>query len=198
MENANVTGLLTRKERAMKQESDLRKQIEQNVSQLQSEKSTLQAEIVKIQSRLSSVEEALGLETSKRERADAEYAALRSQVNQASERNRQDLQALRQGIQALKKGRKEDARTIQLMAAEIDRLKLSYTQDQDNARDIGAELAKVKDKQKDQIERALRIIRKQVEEQLSENQENAQRTGEALAELKAINGKIRAVDPDLR
>ena len=34
----------------------------------------------------------------------------------------QDLQALRQGIQALKKGRKEDARTMQLMAAEIDRL----------------------------------------------------------------------------
>ena len=198
MENANMNGLLTRKERVMKQESDLRKQLEQNFTTLQSEKSTLQSEIHKIQTRLTSVEEALSLEIAKREKADAEYAALRSQVNQASERSRLDLQALRQGIQTLKKGRKEDARMMQLMVTELDRLKVAYTRDQDTARDIAAELDRMKGKQKEQMERALKVIKKQVEEQMSENQENETKTGEVLAELKAINGKIRAVDPDLR
>lgn len=198
MENSNVNGLLSRKERIMKQESELRKTLEQNFNTLQSEKSDLQAEIQKIQNRLSSVEEALAHETSQREKSDVEYAALRSQVNQASERSRMDLQALRAGIQTLKKERKDDARTMQLMAAEIDRLSAAYATERDTAREIAAELAKVKDKQKEQIERALRAIRKQLEEQMSENQENEHRTGEALAELRAINGKIRAVDPDLR
>lgn len=198
MENSNVNGLLSRKERIMKQESELRKTLEQNFNTLQSEKSDLQAEIQKIQNRLSSVEEALAHETSQREKSDVEYAALRSQVNQASERSRMDLQALRAGIQTLKKERKDDARTMQLMAAEIDRLSAAYATERDTAREIAAELAKVKDKQKEQIERALRAIRKQLEQQMSENQENEHRTGEALAELRAINGKIRAVDPDLR
>jgi len=198
MENSNMNGLLSRKERIMKQESELRKTLEQNFNTLQSEKSDLQAEIQKIQNRLSSVEEALAHETAQREKSDVEYAALRSQVNQASERSRMDLQALRAGIQTLKKERKDDARTMQLMAAEIDRLSAAYATERDTAGEIAAELAKVKDKQKEQIERALRAIKKQLEEQMSENQENEHRTGQALAELRAINGKIRAVDPDLR
>ena len=57
---------------------------------------------------------------------------------------------------------------------------------------------RVKVKQKEQFERALRALRKELEEQMVGNQENVNRTGEALAELKALNGKIRAVDPDLR
>ena len=198
MENSNMNGLLSRKERIMKQESELRKTLEQNFNTLQSEKSDLQAEIQKIQNRLSSVEEALAHETAQREKSDVEYAALRSQVNQASERSRMDLQALRAGIQTLKKERKDDARTMQLMAAEIDRLSAAYATERDTAGEIAAELAKVKDKQKEQIERALRAIKKQLEQQMSENQENEHRTGQALAELRAINGKIRAVDPDLR
>jgi len=193
-----MNGLLSRKERIMKQESELRKTLEQNFNTLQSEKSDLQAEIQKIQNRLSSVEEALAHETAQREKSDVEYAALRSQVNQASERSRMDLQALRAGIQTLKKERKDDARTMQLMAAEIDRLSAAYATERDTAGEIAAELAKVKDKQKEQIERALRAIKKQLEQQMSENQENEHRTGQALAELRAINGKIRAVDPDLR
>jgi chromosome segregation ATPase len=198
MENANVTGLLSRKERIMKQESELRKQLEVNFSSLQSEKSTLQDEIAKIKSRLTTVEEALVIETNKREKADVEYAALRSQVNQASERSRLDLQALRQGIQTLKKGRKEDAKTMQNMAAEVDRLKLAYIADQENATDIASQIDRIKEKHKEQIERALKVIRKQVEDQMGENQVHEDQTGQVLAELKAINGKIRAVDPDLR
>ena len=198
MENANVTGMLTRKERIMKQESELRKTLEQNFSTLEKEKSELQTEISNIQKRLTTVEESLSRETLLRQKSDAEYAALRSQVNQASERSRADLAALRTGIQALKKDRKDDARTMQIMAAEIDRLSAGYAKEQENAREITCELMKVKEKQKEQFERAIRALRKQVEDQIIGNQENTNRTGEALAELLALNGKIRAVDPELR
>jgi chromosome segregation ATPase len=198
MENANVNGMLARKERIMKQESESRKVLEQNFSTLEREKSTLQAEIQQIQKRLSSVEESLAIEGALREKSDAEYAALRSQVNQASERSRQDLQALRAGIQALKKGRREDARTMQLMAAEIDRLSSGYAREQETARDVAEGFMKIKEKQREQIDRALRALRKEVEEQMVGNQENVLRTGEALAELRALNGKIRAVDPGQR
>ena len=189
-----MSSLLTRKERIMKEESGLRKTLEQNFANLQKEKSSLQAEVVEIQKRLSMVEESLALETVQRQKSDAEYAALRSQVNQASERSRLDLQALRAGIQTLKRGRKEDARTIQLMAAEIDRLSIGYAKEQESARDIAQELFKAKEKQREQFERALRTLRKGLEEQILGNQENVSRTGEALAELRALNGKIRAVD----
>jgi chromosome segregation ATPase len=195
MENANMNGLLTRKERIMKEDIHLRKTLEQNFAQLEKENSTLQAEIVVIQKRLLSVEDALSLETGQRQKSDAEYAALQSQVNQASERSRIDLQALRNGIQTLKKARKDDARTIQIMAAEIDRLSTGYAQEQETAREIAKELARVKEKEAEQFERALRSLRKGLEEQMLDNQENVSRTGEALAELRALNAKIRAVDP---
>jgi chromosome segregation ATPase len=198
MENSNMTGMLTRKDRVMKQEVELRKGLEQNFSTLEKEKSQLQLEILEIQKRLTTVEESLTHETDLRQKADAEYAALRSQVNLASDRSRQDLQALRAGIQTLKKERKDDARTMQIMAAEIDRLGIEFAKERDNAKEIAEELVRVKEKQREQFERALKAIRKQLEEQMSENQENVHRTGEALAELKALNGRIRAVDPDLR
>jgi chromosome segregation ATPase len=197
MENSNMNGMLTRKERVMKQEAELRLTLQQNFSTLEKEKSALQSEILAIQKRLSTVEESLLHETMLRERSDIEYTALRDQVNQASDRSRQDLQALRAGIQTLKKGRKDDARTMQLMAAEIDRLSLGYAKERDIAREVADEVAKVKEKQKEQIERALRGLRRELEKQLDGNQENLSRTGEALAELRALNGKIRAVDPDL-
>jgi predicted nucleic acid-binding Zn-ribbon protein len=197
MENSNMNGMLTRKERVMKQEAELRLTLQQNFSTLEKEKSALQSEIIAIQKRLSTVEESLVHETMLRERSDIEYTTLRDQVNQASDRSRQDLQALRAGIQTLKKGRKDDARTMQLMAAEIDRLSLGYAKERDIAREVADEVAKVKEKQKEQIERALRGLRKELEKQLEGNQENLSRTGEALAELRALNGKIRAVDPDL-
>jgi len=198
MENSNMTGMLTRKDRVMKQEVELRKGLEQNFSTLEKEKSQLQLEILEIQKRLTTVEESLAHETDLRQKADAEYAALRSQVNLASDRSRQDLQALRAGIQTLKKERKDDARTMQIMAAEIDRLGIEFSKERDTAKEIAEELVRVKEKQREQFERALKTIRKQLEEQMSENQENVHRTGEALAELKALNGRIRAVDPDLR
>ena len=84
------------------------------------------------------------------------------------------------------------------MAAEIDRLTTQFTKERDTAKDVAEELMRVKVKQKEQFERALRALRKELEEQMVGNQENVNRTGEALAELKALNGKIRAVDPDLR
>jgi chromosome segregation ATPase len=198
MENSNVNGLLTRKERSMKQETELRKVLEQKFSALQEEKSQLQTEILEIQKRLFTVEQSLFKETSLRTKSDAEYAALRSQVNQSSERSRADLAALRTGIQTLKKGRKEDAKTIQLMAAEIDRLRVGYAQERDAAREITEEILQVKEKQRVQFEKAIRLLRKELEIQVVGNQENVSRTGEALAELQALNGKIRAVDPDLR
>lgn len=198
MENSNVNGLLTRKERTMKQETELRKTLEQNFSILESEKSALQSEIIQIQKRLATVEQSLTLETSLRAKSDAEYTALRSQVNLSSERSRKDLQALRMGIQTLKKGRKEDARTLQIMAGEIDRLRVGYAQERDSAREINEELEDVREKQRIQFEKALRNLRRELEEQVLGNQENVERTGEALAELRALNGKIRAVDPDLR
>ena len=198
MENSNMTGMLTRKDRVMKQEVELRKGLEQNFSTLEKEKSQLQLEILEIQKRLTTVEESLVHETDLRQKADAEYAALRSQVNLASDRSRQDLQALRAGIQTLKKERKDDARTMQIMAAEIDRLGIEFSKERDTTKEIAEELVRVKEKQREQFERALKAIRKQLEEQMSENQENVHRTGEALAELKALNGRIRAVDPDLR
>jgi len=198
MENSNMTGMLTRKDRVMKQEVELRKGLEQNFSTLEKEKSQLQLEILEIQKRLTTVEESLAHETDLRQKADAEYAALRSQVNLASDRSRQDLQALRAGIQTLKKERKDDARTMQIMAAEIDRLGIEFSKERDTAKEIAEELVRVKEKQREQFERALKAIRKQLEGQMSENQENVHRTGEALAELKALNGRIRAVDPDLR
>lgn len=198
MENSNVNGLLTRKERTMKQETELRKTLEQNFSTLEKEKSTLQSEILEIQKRLATVEQSLSNETLLRQKSDAEYAALRSQVNQSSERSRQDLAALRTGIQTLKKGRKEDARTMQLMTGELDRLRIEYAQERKVAREITEELAVVKEKQRVQFERALRSIRKELEQQVLENQENVNRTGEVLVELRALNGKIRAVDPDLQ
>jgi len=193
-----MTGMLTRKDRVMKQEVELRKGLEQNFSTLEKEKSQLQLEILEIQKRLTTVEESLAHETDLRQKADAEYAALRSQVNLASDRSRQDLQALRAGIQTLKKERKDDARTMQIMAAEIDRLGIEFSKERDTAKEIAEELVRVKEKQREQFERALKAIRKQLEGQMSENQENVHRTGEALAELKALNGRIRAVDPDLR
>ena len=198
MENSNMTGMLTRKDRVMKQEVELRKGLEQNFSTLEKEKSQLQLEILEIQKRLTTVEESLAHETDLRQKADAEYAALRSQVNLASDRSRQDLQALRAGIQTLKKERKDDARTMQIMAAEIDKLGIEFSKERDTAKEIAEELVRVKEKQREQFERTLKTIRKQLEEQMSENQENVHRTGEALAELKALNGRIRAVDPDLR
>lgn len=198
MENANMNGLLSRKERMMKQECELRKTLEQNFSTLQEQKSSLQEEVLQIQKRLTMVEESLSLETSLRQKSDAEYAALRSQVNQASERSRSDLQALRNGIHTLKKGRKDDARTMQLMATEIDRLSTGYAKERDTAKEVIEELVKLKEKQKIQFERTLRALRKELEEQITGNQENSSRTGEALAELRALNNKIRAVDLDLR
>jgi chromosome segregation ATPase len=193
-----MNGLLARKERMMKQESELRKTLEQNFSTLQEQKSSLQTEVLQIQKRLTMVEESLSLETSLRQKSEAEYAALRSQVNQASERSRSDLQALRNGIHALKKGRKDDARTMQLMAAEIDKLSIGYAKERDTAREIIEDLVDLKEKQKVQFERTLRALRKELEEQIVGNQENSLRTGEALAELRALNNKIGAVDPDLQ
>jgi hypothetical protein len=198
MENSNMNGMLTRKERVMKEESELRRGLEVKFSTLQKEKSHLQDEIIAIQKRLTTVEESLIAEISLHQRSDIEYAALRDQVNQASEKSRQDLAALHSGIQTLKKGRKDDARTLQLMAAEIDRLNLGYAKERDIAREVAEELAKVKQKQAEQFERALRILRRDLEKQMVGDQENVARTGEALAELRALNGKIRAVDPDLR
>src|ERR1700694_4664598 len=116
MENANMNGMLTRKERVMKEESELKRTLEGKFSSIQKEKSHLQEEIIAIQKRLSAVEESLETESALRQKSDFEYAALRDQVNQASERSRQDLASLRTGIQVLKKGRKEDARTMQIMA----------------------------------------------------------------------------------
>ena len=84
------------------------------------------------------------------------------------------------------------------MAGEIDRLRVGYAQERDTAREIMEELLQVKEKQRVQFERAIKSLRKQLEEQVVGNQENVNRTGEALAELRALNGKIRAVDPDLR
>jgi chromosome segregation ATPase len=198
MENSNVNGMLTRKNRVMEQEVERRKALEQNFVTLTKEKSHLQSEIQEIQKRLATVEESLAHETHLRQRSDAEYAALRSQVNLASDKSRQDLQALRTGIQSLKMERKDDARTMQIMAAEIDRLSLEFAKERDTAKEVTGELIKVKEKQREQFERALRGIRKELEQQLVGNQENVHRTGEALAELKALNGRIRAVDPDLR
>ena len=198
MENSNVNAMLTRKERTMKQEIEHRKLLEQNFSTLEKEKSALQQEILALQNRLSTIEQHLTLETSLHQKSESEYAALRTQVNLASEKNRQDLSALRTGIQSLKKARKEDARTIQLMAGEIDRLRVGYAQERDTAKEIMEELLQVKEKQRVQFERAIKSLRKELEEQVIGNQENVTRTGEALAELRALNGKIRAVDPDLR
>jgi chromosome segregation ATPase len=198
MENSNVNAMLTRKERTMKQEIEHRKLLEQNFSTLEKEKSTLQQEILTLEKRLSTIEQHLTHETSLHQKSESEYAALRTQVNLASEKNRQDLSALRTGIQSLKKARKEDARTIQLMAGELDRLRVGYAQERDAAREIMEELLQVKEKQRVQFERAIKSLRKQLEEQVVGNQENVTRTGEALAELRALNGKIRAVDPDLR
>ena len=198
MENSNVNGMLTRKERTMKQEIEHRKLLEQNFSTLEKEKSVLQQEILALQKRLSTIEQHLTQETLLHQKSESEYAALRTQVNLSSEKNRHDLAALRTGIQSLKKTRKEDARTIQLMAGEIDRLRVGYAQERDSAKDIMEELLQVKEKQKVQFERAIKSLRKELEEQVIGNQENVDRTGEALAELRALNGKIRAVDPDLR
>jgi chromosome segregation ATPase len=198
MENSNVNGMLTRKERTMKQEIEHRKLLEQNFSTLEKENSTLQQEILALQKRLSTIEQHLTQETLLHQKSESEYAALRTQVNLSSEKNRQDLAALRTGIQSLKKARKEDARTIQLMAGEIDRLRVGYAQERDTAKDITEELLQVKEKQRVQFERAIKSLRKELEEQVIGNQENVDRTGEALAELRALNGKIRAVDPDLR
>lgn len=198
MENSNVNGMLTRKERTMKQEIEHRKLLEQNFSTLEKEKSVLQQEILALQKRLSTIEQHLTQETLLHQKSESEYAALRTQVNLSSEKNRHDLAALRTGIQSLKKTRKEDARTIQLMAGEIDRLRVGYAQERDTAKDIMEELLQVKEKQRVQFERAIKSLRKELEEQVIGNQENVDRTGEALAELRALNGKIRAVDPDLR
>jgi chromosome segregation ATPase len=182
----------------MKQEVDLRKTLEQNFSTLEKEKSALQNEVHAIQSRLTQVEHLLSIETLSRQKSDTEYAALRSQVNASSERSRSDLAALRAGIQQLKAGRREDARTVGLMAAEIDRLGAEYAKERETAAEIAMEVEKVKEKQRMQFERAIKSLRKEVEEQVLGNQENVSRTGEALAELRALNGKIRAVDPDYR
>jgi chromosome segregation ATPase len=198
MENSNVNGLLTRKERIMKQEIESRHALENTLSTLTTEKSTLQSEVHKIQQRLESVESALATETALREKADIEYTALRTQVNQASEKNRADLAALRAGIQTLKRGRKEDARTMQLMAGELDRLKVTYDAEREAGVGIREEMGSVRERQRIAFERAIRGLRKELEEQVVGNQENVRVTGEALAELRALNGKIRAVDPDLR
>jgi chromosome segregation ATPase len=198
MENANVTGLLTRKERIMKQEIESRQALEVSLTTLTTEKSILQSEIQKIQQRLETVEEALSTETALRAKADAEYTALRTQVNQSSEKSRADLAALRAGIQTLKRDRKEDARTMQLMAGELDRLKSAYAAERETATEIQEEMGSARERQRVAFERAIRGLRKGLEEQALENQENVLRTGEALAELRALNGKIRAVDPDLR
>jgi len=189
-----MNGMLTRKERIMKEDLEHRKQLESQLSLLNTEKSNLHSQITQIQSRLSIVEENLRQETLLREKADTEYAALRSQVNTSSERSREDLQALRAGIQSLKKGRKEDARTMQIMASEIDRLAVGFEKEKDNARELEKELVRIREKQGDQFERALKLIRKEVERMGLVEQENVVRTGEALAELKALNNKIRAVE----
>lgn len=189
-----MNGMLTRKERIMKEDLEHRKQLESQLSLLNTEKSNLHSQITQIQSRLSIVEQNLQQETLLREKADTEYAALRSQVNTSSERSRQDLQALRAGIQSLKKGRKEDARTMQIMASEIDRLAVGFEKEKDNARELEKELVRIREKQGDQFERALKLIRKEVERMGLGEQENVVRTGEALAELKALNNKIRAVE----
>jgi len=189
-----MNGMLTRKERIMKEDLEHRKQLESQLSLLNTEKSNLHSQITQIQSRLSIVEQNLQQETLLREKADTEYAALRSQVNTSSERSRQDLQALRAGIQSLKKGRKEDARTMQIMASEIDRLAVGFEKEKDNAWELEKELVRIREKQGDQFERALKLIRKEVERMGLGEQENVVRTGEALAELKALNNKIRAVE----
>jgi hypothetical protein len=59
-------------------------------------------------------------------------------------------------------------------------------------------MGSVRERQRIAFERAIRGLRKELEEQVVGNQENVKVTGEALAELRALNGKIRAVDPDLR
>jgi predicted DNA-binding protein YlxM (UPF0122 family) len=87
---------------------------------------------------------------------------------------------------------------MQIMAAEIDKLSMEYAKERDIARQVTEDLTKVKEKQREQFERALRLIRRDLEKQMAGDQENISRTGEALAELRALNGKIRAVDPDLR
>src|SRR5215471_4615749 len=107
MENSNVNGMLSRKERTMKQEIEHRKVLEQNFSTLEKEKSALQQEILSLQKRLSTIEQHLAHETLLHQKSESEYAALRAQVNLASEKNREDLAALRTGIQSLKKARKE-------------------------------------------------------------------------------------------
>jgi len=198
MENANVTGLLTRKERIMKQEIESRQALETTLTTLTTEKSALQYEIQKIQQRLETVEASLATETALRAKADVEYAALRTQVTQASEKNRADLAALRAGIAILKRERKEDVRTMQLMAGELDRLKVAYAAEREEARGVKEQWGITRERQRVAFERALRGLRKDLEEQALGNQENVVTTGEALAELRALNGKIRAVDPDLR
>jgi chromosome segregation ATPase len=192
-----MNGSLTRKERILKEEQVLRKTMEENLKKLAKEKSELQAQIAKIQNRVTSVEDSLAMETAHRQRSDAEYAALQSQVNQSSERSRVDLQALRTGIQGLRQGRQDDARTIQIMAAELDRISTGHAREQENAQELQKELIRVKEKQGEQFERALRSLRKGLEEHILGNQENISRTGEALAELRALNGKIKAVDRSL-
>jgi len=186
--------MLTRKERIMKEDLEHRRTLESQLSLLQTEKSTLQTQIAQIQSRLSIVEHNLLQETILREKADVEYSALRSQVNASSERSREDLEALRAGIQALKKARKEDARTMQIMASEIDRLGIGFEKERDNAREVEKELVRVREKQGEQFERALKAIRREVERMSVGEQENVVRTGEALAELRALNNKIQAVE----
>ena len=194
MENANVNGMLTRKERVMKQESEIRKTLEHNVSTLQSSNNTLQSAITTLQSHISALETQLSEETSKRQRSDIEYSALTNQVNLSSERSRKDLQALRNSLLNLKQGRKDDARTLQLMATELDRLTITYSRERDAANDLAGEIGRVKEKHREQIERAMRVLRRELETQLVGNEENLDRTGEVLRELRAINGKIRAVD----
>jgi hypothetical protein len=194
MENSNLNGMLTRKERVLAQETETRRTLESSLSALQSEKCVLEAAVVATQKRVEDLDTSLAQEISRREKSDLEYSTLTSLVNAASERSRQDLQALRLALQNLKSGRKEDARTLQLMAAEVDRLTSMYARDKDARTEIESERSKVAERHREHMLRGIKLLRKELEGQLVTNEEHLATTAEVLMELRVVNNKIRAVE----
>jgi hypothetical protein len=194
MENSNLNGMLTRKERVLAQETETRRTLESSLSALQSEKCVLEAAVVATQKRVEDLDTSLAQEISRREKSDLEYSTLTSLVNAASERSRQDLQALRLALQNLKSGRKEDARTLQLMAAEVDRLTSMYARDKDARTEIETERSKVAERHREHMLRGIKLLRKELEGQLVTNEEHLATTAEVLMELRVVNNKIRAVE----
>src|SRR5579859_6385085 len=193
-----MTTILTRKERLLKEDLQTRQSLESTLSTLTSQNTHLNTSISTLHSRISQLETALSAERAARDRADTEYAVLRTQVNLSSEKSRVDLGALRAGIATLRQQRKEDARTIQIMAGELDSLRVGITREHDMARETAEEMARIREKQKVEFERAIRGLKREVEGLSAKDEEVGGRTEGALAELRALNGKIRAVDPDLR